>query len=862
MLASWRFARNTLSGRHGRSVLLIAATAIACALVVAVSCCTGSAQGAMDGILKTILGPSDVRIIHQFGSRFDDSLLEESRGWPGVEQATGRLFASLTLVRADGGINPKTNLPARVTPKAIGVSLENEQTFRDLELREGRRLEAPDEILIDPLTAEQMNATIGDVLRVQRFGEPIDLTIVGIYERPVLVAVQRPQVRVDRHVIAEANGQQGQLTHIMMVLEDGVDAEAFCEQYGSDLSSQLTLEPAEMIRAGFDKRVGASQLGLILASILTFLSASFIIVTGLTTNVTERQRDMAIARCVGASRAQLFASQIVIGLMFAMFGSLIGIPVGIGLSAMLVWHFSDMIELSLVVPALGINLAIIGAASSGLLASLYPAWQASRVSPLEAMTNEAQPARRSGVVFITAAALALIAIQLVLQQFEDRDVMFWAYAWVGLPALYGGYFLLATPILLLLTRFIAPALATMMRIPVGMLRDSVSRQPYRHGFTAGALMVGIGILVSTWAGAEALLDDWIGKIKFADGFAYRAIGISPEQRQAIAEQPFVETTCPIGYVSIPIVGEQVFGITGVSPTNVVCIGFDPEVFFRINNVEFVEGTAESVTPRLLEGDGVVVEERFLIARDLGIGDELTLGAGESVHTFEIVGVIRSPGLDLITQMYGIRSQYMEYALSSVFLDRDTVQKHFDNDDVYMMQVNLVDDISDVEATARLEEAAPGVVFTSGRAMMDTISEVATTLLVIQSVIGFSALVLACIGVGNVIIAGIHGRRYEYGVLRAIGGHKSLLTRLVLGEAILLALAGAAVGTGLGMHTAWVSSIHYRRLLGIAVNVSLPEWPTILGWLTVVVLAMLASLPGLMSVLKPQPSRLLAAGRND
>ena len=82
MLASWRFARNTLSGRRGRSVLLIAATAIACALVVAVSCCTGSAQGAMDGILKTILGPSDVRIIHQFGSRFDDSLLEESRGWP------------------------------------------------------------------------------------------------------------------------------------------------------------------------------------------------------------------------------------------------------------------------------------------------------------------------------------------------------------------------------------------------------------------------------------------------------------------------------------------------------------------------------------------------------------------------------------------------------------------------------------------------------------------------------------------------------------------------------------------------------------------------------------------------------------
>ncbi len=862
MLASWRFARNTLSGRRGRSALLIAATAIACSLVVAVSCCTGSAQGAMDHVLKTILGPSDVRIIHQFQGRFEDSLLDEARTWPGVQQATGRLFGSLTLVRADGGTNPETGMPRRVTPKAIGVSLENEQTFRDLEMRKGRRLEGPGEILIDPLTAEQLNATIGDILRVQRFGAPIDLEVVGIYERPVLVAVQRPQVRMDRTVVADVTGQTGQLTHIMMVLDDDIDVEAFCEQFAGNLPPQLALEPAEMIRAGFDKRIGASQLGLILASILTFLSASFIIVTGLTTNVTERQRDMAIARCVGASRAQLFISQIVIGLLFALLGSLLGIPLGIGLSALLVWWFSDMIELSLVVPALGINLAIIGAVCAGLLASLYPAWQASRVSPLEAMTNEAKPPRRIGVIFITAAALALIAVQLVLQTFEDRDVMFWAYAWVGLPALYAGYFLLATPVLLLLTHTVGPALASLMRMPAGMLRDSVDRQPYRHGFTAGALMVGIGILVSTWSGAEALLDDWIGKIRFADGFAYRAIGIAPEQRKAINQLPFVRETCPIGYVSIPIVGEQVFGITGVSPTNVVCIGFDPEVFFRINNVEFVQGDAESVTPRLLAGDAVLVEERFLIARDMGVGDTITLGAGESVHTFEIIGVIRSPGLDLITQMYGIRSQYMEYALSSVFLDFATVRENFDNDDVYMMQVNLEDDISDEQATQRIEDAAPGVVFTSGRAMMNTIQELATTLLVIQSVIGFAALVLACIGVGNVIIAGIHGRRYEYGVLRAIGGHKSLLTRLILGEAILLAVAGAIVGTALGMHTAWVSSIHYRRLLGIAVNVSLPQWPTILGWLTVIALAMLASLPGLLSVLKPQPSRLLAAGRND
>jgi len=182
MLASWRFARNTLAGRRGRSALLIAATAIACSLVVAVSCCTGSAQKAMDATLKTILGPSDVRIIHQFAYRFDESLLDEVRQWEGVELATGRLFGSLTLVRADGATNPETGMPARVTPKAIGVSLENEQTFRDLEMREGRRLEGPGEILIDPLTAEQMQAKVGDILRVQRFGPAIGRLVQRVAE--------------------------------------------------------------------------------------------------------------------------------------------------------------------------------------------------------------------------------------------------------------------------------------------------------------------------------------------------------------------------------------------------------------------------------------------------------------------------------------------------------------------------------------------------------------------------------------------------------------------------------------------------------------------------------------------------------
>ncbi|HWB19625.1 MAG TPA: hypothetical protein VG711_04935, partial [Phycisphaerales bacterium] len=97
MLPSWRFALNSLTGKPGRTVLMVIAVAIACSLVVAVSCAIASVQASMELGLFKILGAADARIIHQGNGRFDESLLDTARAWPGVKDATGRLVGSVTL---------------------------------------------------------------------------------------------------------------------------------------------------------------------------------------------------------------------------------------------------------------------------------------------------------------------------------------------------------------------------------------------------------------------------------------------------------------------------------------------------------------------------------------------------------------------------------------------------------------------------------------------------------------------------------------------------------------------------------------------------------------------------------------------
>lgn len=857
-----RLAFNTIAGRPGRTALLAGAVACASALVVAVSCAITSAQATMESELSRVLGAADARVVHPFNGRFEQSWLDIVRNWPEVAHVNPQLSGSLTLIRADQKIFEESGELMRITPDAVGINFDLYGDFQRINLREGALPTNDHEIIIDPMTARWLEATPGTMLQVQRFGDPVELLVTGIYERQELGVLQRAQILMDRHVLSDVLGYQDQLSRILIILAPGVDAEGFCTLHAAELPKPLALEAAELARAGFDRRLEASRFGLIVSAIMTFLAASFIILTGLTTSVTERQREMAVIRCVGASRTQLFVSQLLVGLLFTVIGVVAGIPLGAGIAALLVWYFHDILPSGFVWSSLGISLAIAGALLAGVIGSLYPAFTASRVTPLEAMTRQAQPQRRSAIAICVALGLVFISIQIALMLLGSRDARFWSYFYLGLPCLFLGYFLLATPTLLLISRVISPVLSGVLRLPADVVTGAIKRTRFRHGFTAGALMVGISILVGNWATTTALLDGWVHKIRFADGFAVRYTALTPAEQKKIADLPFVDAVCPIGYLPLRVFGQQVFGVEGIGPPNVICFGFDPDVFFSINAVDWLEGDPTTAIPRLKQGDAIVVAERFLTARDIGLGDKLTLGMGNIQHEYEIVGVVSSVGLDIATQIFGIRSEYAEFAVSGVFMNFQTVADHYDNRDANILQVDLNESITEDEATRIVKATVPGVEFRTGRWITDSINQVATAITAVHSSVAFAALLLACIAMANVMVAAIHGRRHEYGLLRAVGAHRSMLLRLIVSEVMLLAITAGIIGSALGMHTSLVGIEFYRDLAGIKLPVVIPYLPTAVGWLLMVAMMMTAIIPAVRRLVRSQPALLLAAGRND
>lgn len=81
-----------------------------------------------------------------------------------------------------------------------------------------------------------------------------------------------------------------------------------------------------------------------------------------------------------------------------------------------------------------------------------------------------------------------------------------------------------------------------------------------------------------------------------------------------------------------------------------------------------------------------------------------------------------------------------------------------------------------------------------------------------------ALIVAALGVGNLMTANVASRTREIAMLRAIGATKSQIVRLVIGEAMVLGTLGSILGLALGLHAA-----HGMNTMTLAIWGYQPQW---------------------------------------
>ena len=296
--------------------------------------------------------------------------------------------------------------------------------------------------------------------------------------------------------------------------------------------------------------------------------------------------------------------------------------------------------------------------------------------------------------------------------------------------------------------------------------------------------------------------------------------------------------------------------------------------------KFSQGDRESAEKALAEGDNCVITEMMARARKLNVGDELVLDAGRGlVIPLKVVGVV-DLNWHMVTSRALVRGMNRMPVNTDgpVFVSFDTLAAcdARPQDFVKMTHVWL-----DYEP----EFLAANGVFPAGRIVEREIvealggawsedsegeirgntvrlhsrDEIADgTLAHGSDLVGAMARVpfifVAVISLGFVamLVASFESRRQEFAVLRAVGATRFQLAKVLIGEALAVAVVGVALGLALGAPLGWLCTTGTRAAManwGLPATFVVPMLIIAKGAFFSIVFALAVAVPAALAIVR-------------
>ncbi|WP_425862266.1 ABC transporter permease [Arthrobacter sp. TWP1-1] len=721
---------------------------------------------------------------------------------------------------------------ATVDNATVSATFRNLPDFPSLEavkLNSGAWPSNDQEVTVDATTAERRKLSVGS--KATLTGQPIvsesgstpgterTVTISGITATsadPITSGLAQ-FVGTAAAVDAFSSPENG-INTISVTLKDGVsiaDAKAALATAVDQPVDEILTADEKTTQMVSSFTGGQDQLTIVLLAFagVALLVAALVVSNTFSVLVAQRTRELALLRCIGASRSQIRSSVIVEALIVGFLASVLGVLAATGTMALILTLLSqnpDFAFATLAVPPSAIIAGLIVGTLLTVLASLVPARAATAVAPLAAL----RPADDASVHNAGGRLRLIIGVALLLA--GGAGLVYGgisANLLIALPAGAASFvgFLMAATLFVPKLVSLAGTIARPAGVPGKMAAANAVRNPRRTTATASALLIGVTLVTMMMTGAATArnaFDSELDGTYPVDMTAQTPSGeasISEAQLAAARALPGVEHIARLELVGQVSAGENMLQAYGIS---------DADAAVVLKNPANRPSRTSAVVPKGIEAT------------------EASLASG--THTTNLTA---SPATN-----YGMTALVSSDAFPALAADDPLRQGSsaplWISVDPALKADQLMDLRTQLSTTLGIsEDSISGAVLEKV-----TFNQVIDMLLLVVTGLLAVAVFIALIGVANTLSLSVLERTRENSLLRALGLTRGQLRGMLALEAVLIAGVAAIIGSVLGVAYGWAGA---QSALG-----SFADITAVIPWGQILAVVGVAAVAGLLASVVP------------
>jgi len=779
-----------LRGRKLRTALTTLAIVFGVALIFAINVTLPNMLSAFKQTMSATSGEADLTFSHISGESFAmDRTLRAVASVKGVQAVTGILRRQVTLPPS-GGFGKAEQI------ELVGIDPMTSEQVRPHIIGKGRFLKPDDtNVALLPAGIGELapDFDTGGTFQLITVNGTQEYTIIGLLvEKGNLYA---PQVTVTLSDAQAALNQIGLINNMEIALQPGVDRAAVTadiqKALGSNFIPNASGSQLDML--------AAAQIGFAIFNLMGLLAlflGAFLIFNTFRTVIVERRHDLAMLRAIGATGRQLTIMILIESLLQGMAGTLIGIVLGYlmavglsnGVNNILAQYYQGL-HLTVGVTAGAVLGAVVLGLITTLIAGYWPARSASRISPLEGLRpSRPSDVRRAARWGLIAGVIIMVVAAIMLVSSTKTTAM-------GAIIFLIGMILAAPGLVVPVANLFSPILSLWYAREGDLARGNLTRQPGRVAITASTLMIGLAVLIMIAALVNSMSTFVVSLSEhtFASDIVIMpqtlavygsVVGANEELSKRLQAVPNVQTVASLRYASSVANGQSL-----------EVLGIDPNTYPKLSTIDFIRGTPEEAFPALTSGRNAVINSLIASGLKLDIGSDFPIETPNGPITYHVVGIAN----DILT-----------LKLQAVYISQVNLKTDFQKVEDVMLMLNVTPGadkdkvLADVQTImVKYPQFTANLTGHYRQILIDTTSGAMYLFYALAILI----LIPAALGLLNTLTINILERTREIGVVRAIGGSRKQVRRIVTAEALLLGLFSAAMGvlSGIAMSYGFIAA---------------------------------------------------------